>query len=169
MVHPFASHHEGPGFNPQGGTYVKQDSPVSIVCYIGDPDVIDHCGLVWGGLRPRPSLGCRADNVIIPLDLTQLFCPGFTLAAGPPSNFTTDIVAARGSPVESLQSHCFDTMSHWSSRLPICFSSWGSQVPFPGGTSVKPGFSCLRCFDTCDCLFIKKQTKVTCLQTDQTD
>ncbi len=21
--YPFASHHEGPGFNPQGGTYVK--------------------------------------------------------------------------------------------------------------------------------------------------
>jgi hypothetical protein len=28
--------------------------------------------------------------VIIPLDLTQLFCPGFTLATGPPSSFTTD-------------------------------------------------------------------------------
>ncbi len=60
--------------------------------FIGDPDVIDHCGLVWDGLLPEPSLGCRADNVIIPLDLTQLFCPGFTLAAGPPSEFTTDIV-----------------------------------------------------------------------------
>jgi hypothetical protein len=60
--------------------------------YIGDPNVIDHCGLVWGGLRPELSLGLRADNVIIPLDLPQLFCPGFTLAAGPPSAFTTDIV-----------------------------------------------------------------------------
>jgi hypothetical protein len=30
--------------------------------------------------------------VIIPFDLTQLSCPGFTLAAGPPSGFTTDIV-----------------------------------------------------------------------------
>ncbi len=58
--------------------------------YIGDPDVIDHCGLVWGGLRSEPSLGPCADNVIIPLDLKQLFCPGFTLAAGPPSGFTTD-------------------------------------------------------------------------------
>jgi hypothetical protein len=26
VVHPFASHHEGPGFNPQGGTYVKPGS-----------------------------------------------------------------------------------------------------------------------------------------------
>jgi hypothetical protein len=24
--------------------------------YIGDPDVIDHCGLVWGGLHPELSL-----------------------------------------------------------------------------------------------------------------
>ncbi len=60
--------------------------------YIGDPDVIDHCGLVRGGLRPELSLGRRADIVIIPLDLPQLFCPGFTLAAGPFSSFTTDIV-----------------------------------------------------------------------------
>jgi hypothetical protein len=34
--------------------------------------------------------------VIIPLDITQLFCPGFTLAAGPPSGFTTDIVGCWG-------------------------------------------------------------------------
>jgi hypothetical protein len=41
-------------------------------------------------------------NVIIPLDLTQLSCPGFTLAAGPPSGFTTNIVSCwGGSPVES--------------------------------------------------------------------
>ncbi len=31
VVYLFASHHEGPGFNPQGGTYVKPDSPVSVV------------------------------------------------------------------------------------------------------------------------------------------
>ncbi len=64
--------------------------------YIGDPDVIDHCGLVWGGLRTEPSLGRRADNVRIPLDLPQLFRPGFTLAAGPPSGFTTNIVGCWG-------------------------------------------------------------------------
>jgi hypothetical protein len=50
----------------------------------------------------RPSLGCCADNVINPLDLTQLFCPGFTLAAVSLSGFTTDIVGCWGSPVESL-------------------------------------------------------------------
>jgi hypothetical protein len=51
------------------------------------------------GLRfvsSKPSLGCLADNVIIPIDLTQLFCPGFTLAAGSPSGCTTDIVGCWG-------------------------------------------------------------------------
>jgi hypothetical protein len=57
--------------------------------YIGDPDVIDHCGPVSGGLHPEPSLGPSADIVIISLDLTQLFCPDFPLTAGPPSGFTT--------------------------------------------------------------------------------
>ncbi len=33
---------------------------------------------------------------MIPLDLTQLFYPGFTLAAGPPYGFTTDIVYCGG-------------------------------------------------------------------------
>jgi hypothetical protein len=64
---------------------------LAMSCYIGDPDVIDH-----GGLRSTPSLGHCPENVIIPLDLTQLICPGFTLAAGPPSGFTTDIVGCWG-------------------------------------------------------------------------
>ncbi len=65
--------------------------------YISYPDVIDHhCSLVCGGLCPKLSLGPRTDSVIIPLDLTQLFCPGFTLAAGPPSSFTTDGVGCWG-------------------------------------------------------------------------
>jgi hypothetical protein len=90
-------------------------------CYIGEPDVIDHCGLVWGRLHPEPSLGRRADNVIIPLDLTQLFCPGFTLAAGPPSSFTTDIVGCWGGepcgePAISLQlPHV--SLVQWTTRL----------------------------------------------------
>jgi hypothetical protein len=45
-----------------------------------------EAGFIPGGLHPEPSLGPRADNVIIPLDLTQLFCPGFTLVAGLPSD-----------------------------------------------------------------------------------
>ncbi len=110
---------------PSQGTWVQ--NPKEDLCetgillssfsrYIGDPDVIDNfCGLVWGRLRPEPSLGPRADNLIIPLDLTQLFYPGFTFAAGSPSGFTTDAVGCwGGSPVESLQSHYILTMSHWS-------------------------------------------------------
>jgi hypothetical protein len=72
---------------PSWGTRVQ--SPGGYLCetgilllalsrYIGDPDMIDHCGLVWGGLCLEPSLGRHADNVKIPLDLTQLFCPSFT-------------------------------------------------------------------------------------------
>jgi hypothetical protein len=92
---------------------------LALSCYIGDPDVINHCGLIWGELHPEPSLGRRADNVIIPLDLTQLFCPGFTLAAGPPSGFTTDRVGCwgvGGSPVESLQSHYINTIGGLPTR-----------------------------------------------------
>jgi hypothetical protein len=104
---------------------------LALSCYIGDPDVIDHCGLVWGGLRPKPSLGRCADNVIIPLDLTQFFCPGFMLAAGPPSGFTTlrylkfwlKIQSKKWDCVESLQSHCIPAQFHWSSGPPVCFPS----------------------------------------------
>ncbi len=85
--------------------------------YIGDPDMIDHCGLVWGGLCPDASLGLHATNVIIPLDFSQLFCPGFMLAVGPSSGFTTDIVGCLGEPVQSLQSHCIYTQFHWSTHL----------------------------------------------------
>ncbi len=53
---------------------------LALPSYIGDPDVIDHSGLVSGEIRLEPFLGRRTDIVIIPLDLTQLFCPSFTLA-----------------------------------------------------------------------------------------
>ncbi len=41
--------------------------------------------------------------------------------------------------VESLQSHCIHTMSHWSSGLPVCFPSWGTRVQSPGGYLCKTG------------------------------
>ncbi len=92
---------------------------------MGDPDMIDYCDLIRGGLRPELALGHRTNNVIIPLDLTQLFCPGCTLAAGPRSGFTTDIVSywggGGGDPVESLQSHCINTQFHWFSGPLVCF------------------------------------------------
>jgi hypothetical protein len=36
---------------------------LALSCYIGDPDMIDHCGLVWGGLCPERSLVHCVDNV----------------------------------------------------------------------------------------------------------
>jgi hypothetical protein len=90
VVHPFASRHEGPGFNPQGRHLCETVILLfALSFYIGDPEVIDRCGLIGGRLRLELSLGRCTDNVIIPLDLTQLSSPGFTLAAGPPSGFTT--------------------------------------------------------------------------------
>jgi hypothetical protein len=112
-------------------------------CYIGDPDVIDHCGLVWGGPRHELSLGPHADNVIIPFDLTQLSCPGFTLAAGLPSGFTTDGVDCWkrpcGEPAISLHSHHV-SLVQWTTHLLLVTRDPGSN-PL-GGTYVKPGFSC---------------------------
>ncbi len=95
--YPFASRHRGPGFKFPGG-YLCETGILLLVLssYKGEPDVIDHCGLIWDGPRPELSLGPHADNVIIPLDLTQLSCPGFTLAAGLPSGFTTDGVGCWG-------------------------------------------------------------------------
>ncbi len=96
--YPFASHHKGPGFKSPGG-YLCETGILLLALsrYIGNPDVIDHhCSLVCGGLRPKLSLGPRADNVIISFDLTQLFCPGFMVTAGPPSSFTTDGVSCWG-------------------------------------------------------------------------
>jgi hypothetical protein len=94
------------------------------------------CGLVCGGLRPEPSLGPRADNVIISLDLTQLFCPGFTLAAGPPSGFTTNGVGCWGG---ALWRAFILTMSHWSSGLPVSFPSQGPRFKSPGGYLCETG------------------------------
>jgi hypothetical protein len=76
-----------PGSIPRGYLCKTGIQLLALSRYIGDPNVIDHCDLVWGGFCPKPSLGHRADNVIIPLDLTHLFCPSFMLAAGPPSGF----------------------------------------------------------------------------------
>ncbi len=118
----FAFRHEGPGFNPGGGGYLCKMGILMLELsrYIGDPDVIDYCGLIWGGLRPQPTLGHRANNVIIPLDLTQLFCPGFTLSVGPPFVFTTDIVGCWGEPCGepevSLHTH-HASLVQWTTHL----------------------------------------------------
>jgi hypothetical protein len=81
------------GSNPQGG-YLCETGILLLAMshYIGDPDVIDR----QQDSPPQLSLSPRADNVTVPLDLTQLSCPGFTLAAGLPSSFTTDVVGCWG-------------------------------------------------------------------------
>jgi hypothetical protein len=48
------------------------------------------------GLVLNHHLGPHADNVTIPLDLTQLCCPGLMLAAGLPSGSTTSGVGCWG-------------------------------------------------------------------------
>ncbi len=82
--------------NPLGGELMRnRDSSVSVVSLHWWPR------RDWSstGLRHQQlSLGSRADNVTVPLDLTQLSCPGFTLAAGLPSGFTTDGVGCWGEP-----------------------------------------------------------------------
>ncbi len=84
LDYPFASRHKEPGFKSPG-RYLCEIGILLLVLprYIGDPDVIDHCGLVWGRPRPEPSLGPHTDNVINPLDLTQLSCPSFTCCRSP--------------------------------------------------------------------------------------
>ncbi len=106
--------------NPWGDLYETRILLLELSRPIGDPEVIDYfCSLVWE-LRPEPSLGPRAYNVIIPLDLTQLFCPGFMLAAGSPSGFTTTESAAGGEPCRelaiSLHSHHV-SLVQWTTRL----------------------------------------------------
>ncbi len=77
---------------PWGVLMWNWDSPVSVVSLHWYPR------RDWSstGLRPQLSLGPRADNVTIPLDLTQPSCPGFTLAAGLPFGFTTNGVGCWG-------------------------------------------------------------------------
>ncbi len=107
--------------NPWGDLSETGFLLLALPCYIGDPNRKDNfCGLIWAGLCPEPSLGSRTDSVIILLDLTQLFCPGFTLAAGHPSGFTTDGVGCWGGPcIEpaiSLHPHHV-SLVQWITRL----------------------------------------------------
>ncbi len=138
---------------PSWGTQVQ--SPGGYLCgtgilllalshYISDQDVIDHfCGLVWGAIRTKPSLGHHADNVIIPLDLTQLFCLGFTLAAGRPSSFTTNIVGCWGGALwGACNLAAFTPCLIGPVDYPFASRHEGPWFNTQGGTYVKPGFSC---------------------------
>ncbi len=141
---PFASRHEGPGSKPQGLLMWNRDSPVSFVSLHWWPQ---HDWSFWPRLRrassrtvTRPS--CReCDN---PTWSHTAFLVRFHAPCR--SSFWLHNRHSQllgGNPLESMQSHCILTMSHWSSGLPVCFPSWGTQVQNPrGGTYMKPGFSC---------------------------
>ncbi len=94
MDYLFASRHKGLRFKFPGGDLCETGILLLVMShYIGDPDVIRS-------LASSPSrcfTRLRADNVYAEIDLiTQLSCPGFTLAAGLPSGFTTDGVGCWG-------------------------------------------------------------------------
>ncbi len=87
----------GTGVHSSGG-YLSETRILMLALshYIGDPDMINHCGVVWGGLHPGPSLGYRADNVIIPIDLHSSSVPVSRSLQVLPFRFTTDIVGCWG-------------------------------------------------------------------------
>jgi hypothetical protein len=95
----FASRLKGPRFKSPGRVLRwNRDSPVSNVSLHWWPrrDWSSLQPRLWWALSQKLSLGPCADSVMIPLDLMQLVCPGFTLTAGPPSSFTTDRVGCWG-------------------------------------------------------------------------
>jgi hypothetical protein len=114
----FASRHKGPGFKSLGG-YLCETRILLLALshYIGDPDGIDHCGLVWHGPHPKPSLGPRTDNVTISLDLTHLSCLSFTLAAGLPTRFTTKGVGCWGGALWRACNLTSFSLVQWPTRL----------------------------------------------------
>ncbi len=46
------------------------------------------------------------------------------------------LTISKETAVESLQSYFIVTISHWSSRLPVCFPSQGTPVQIPPGLLV---------------------------------
>jgi hypothetical protein len=134
----FASRYKGPRFKSPGG-YLCESGILLLAMsrYIGDPNVIDHHGLVWGGLHPktitRPS-HWLCDN---PTWSHTAFLSRFHARCRSPfrlHNRRSWLLG--GSLVESLQSHYILTMSHWSSEQPVCFPSQGTQVQIPWGVLV---------------------------------
>ncbi len=139
----FASCHKGPRFKSQGG-YLCETGILLLALsrYIGDPAVIDHYGLVWGGPRlrrasswtfSRPSCW-QCDNPTWShtafLSRFHACCRSpFLLLGGEPC----------GEPAISLHSHHVSLVQWTTCLLPVTRDS-GSNPQ--GGTYVKPGFSC---------------------------
>ncbi len=135
VVHPFASCHEGPGFNPQGGVLVwNRDSPVSVVSLHWWP----QCDWSLG-----PRLRQALSRIVTRPSCRQCDNPTWSYTAllsrfhaRCRSSFWLHNQHSRllgGSPVESLQSHCSHTQFHWSNDPPFSFPSWGTRVQSPEG------------------------------------
>ncbi len=132
---PVCSVMRDPGSIPRGVLMWNRDSPVSVVLLHWWPR---HDWLLRSHLRRASSptiarTSCRQyDNPTWShTDLLSRF------HAHCRSSFQLHNRHSRllgGSPVESLQSHCIHTMSHWSSHEGPGFNP-------QGGTYVKPGFS----------------------------
>jgi hypothetical protein len=128
VAYPFASRHEGPGFNPQGGTCV---SCVSLHWWPRcDWSLWPHLRRASSQTVVRPS-SWQCDNPT--WSHTALLSRFHTRCRSSFRLHNRHNWLLWGSPVDSLQSHCIRTMSHWSSGLPICFPSWGTQVQSQGG------------------------------------
>jgi hypothetical protein len=108
---------------------------LALSCYIGDPDVIRSLASSLSRCFTR----LHADNVQTEINLiTLLSCPGFTLAAGFPSGFTTDGRALWRACNLTWFSPCL------TGPVDYLFASRhkGHRFKSPGGTYVKLGFSC---------------------------
>jgi hypothetical protein len=76
-------------------------------------------------------------------EVRQHFCPGFTLTAGPPSGFTTDIVGCWGGAlVRAWNLTAFLHSSTGPVVHPFASRHEGPRFNPQEGTYVKPGFSC---------------------------
>jgi hypothetical protein len=103
--------------------YMSMDIDIDMECSIDMNMQHGHGLAVWIWLCSMDLDSAHAwmtDNVIITLYLTQLFYPGFTLTAGPPSGFTTDIVVCWGEPcgAPAISLHSYTVpLVQWSTRL----------------------------------------------------
>ncbi len=140
--YPFASRHEGLGSIPSGVLMWNRDSPVSVVSLHWWP---------WRDWSLWPRLRWALSRTGTRPLFQQCDNPTWSHTALLPVSRSLQVLlltsqptysAAGGSPVQSLQSHCINTMSHWSSGLPVCLPSWGNGFNPQGGTNVTPGFSC---------------------------
>ncbi len=129
--------------------------------YIGDPDMTNHCGIVWGGVCPELSLDRCADNIDNPtwsntahLSRFHTRCrSSFWLhnrhkqllggALWRACNLTGFTHSSTGPVVHPFASR-HGGPSHWSSGSTIFFLSRGSAVHVPGmqKLTMEPGFSC---------------------------